>query len=121
LAKTPTKKISPRVGFAFDLSGEGRRVVRGGYGMYFDQYTSSVRGDLNSQNKRPLNALATLTNTAIGVGQLATYRFGIDPPRRRRRKAIDCQSAPPVSGGIRRSPIRSRTTCMSVTPTSWRR
>ena len=48
--------------------------------MYFDQYTSSVRGDLNSQNKRPLNALATLTNTAIGVGQLATYRFGIDPP-----------------------------------------
>jgi hypothetical protein len=26
-----------------------------------------------------LNALATLTNTAIGVGQLATFRFGIDP------------------------------------------
>ena len=79
LAKTPTKNISPRVGFAYDMSGEGRRILRGGYGLYFDQYTSSVRGDLNSQNKRPLNALATLTNTAIGVGQLATYRFGIDP------------------------------------------
>src|SRR5207244_11767598 len=29
--------------------------------------------------KRPLNALATLVNTAIGVGQLATYRFAVDP------------------------------------------
>ena len=80
LAKTPTKNISPRVGFAYDVSGTGQRVLRGGYGLYFDQYTTSVQGDLNSQNKRPLNALATLTNTAIGVGQLATYRFGIDPP-----------------------------------------
>ena len=80
LAKTPTKNISPRVGFAYDVLGSGRGVLRGGYGMYFDQYTSSLRGDLNSQNRRPLNALATLTNTAIGVGQLATYRFGVDPP-----------------------------------------
>ena len=35
--------------------------------------------DIFSQNQRPLNVLATLTNTAIGVGALATYRFGIDP------------------------------------------
>ena len=80
LPKTPTKNISPRVGFAYDLSGEGRRVLRGGYGLYFDQYnTSAAGGDITTQNRRPLNALATLTNTAIGVGQLATYRFGIDP------------------------------------------
>jgi hypothetical protein len=55
-------------------------VLRGGYGLYFDQYnTSAAAGDYESQNRRPLNSLATLTNTAIGVGQLATYRFGIDP------------------------------------------
>ena len=81
LPKTPTKNISPRVGFAYDLSGDGRRVLRGGYGLYFDQF--NINGgnvsDISSQNQRPLNALATLTNTAIGVGQLATYRFGIDP------------------------------------------
>jgi hypothetical protein len=78
--ETPTKDISPRVGFAYDLTGEGRRVLRGGYGLYFDQYnTGAAAGDITSQARRPLNALATLTNTAFGAGELAGYRFGIDP------------------------------------------
>ena len=78
--KTSTRDISPRVGFAYDLSGDGRRVLRGGYGLYFDQYNSgSAAGDITSQARRPLNALATRTNTAIGVGQLATFRLGFDP------------------------------------------
>ena len=78
--KTPKLDISPRVGLAYDLRGDGRRVVRGGYGIYFDQYnTAAAAGDITAQARRPLNALATLTNTAIGVGQLATFRLGIDP------------------------------------------
>ena len=78
--KTPKTDISPRVGFAWDLSGEGTRVLRGGYGLYFDQYnTAAAAGDITGQARRPLNANATLVNTAIGVGQLATYRVGIDP------------------------------------------
>jgi len=77
--KTPTRDISPRVGFAWDLSGTGTRVLRGGYGLYFDQFNTGGAGDASAQNKRPLNALATLTNTTYGVGQLATYRFGVDP------------------------------------------
>ena len=78
--KAPRLDISPRVGFAMDLRGDGRRVLRGGYGMYFDQYnTAAAAGDITAQARRPLNALATLTNTAIGVGQLPTYRLGIDP------------------------------------------
>lgn len=79
--KTPTKNFSPRLGFAYDLSGDGRRVLRGGWGLYFDEF--NINGgnvsDIFSQNRRPLNVLATRTNTAIGVGQLATYRLGIDP------------------------------------------
>ncbi len=79
--KTPYGSLSPRFGAAYDLSGDGRRVVRGGGGIYFDQF--NINGgnvsDIFSQNKRPLNVLATLTNTAIGVGQLSTFRFGIDP------------------------------------------
>ena len=78
--KTPKKNISPRVGFAYDLSGTGERVLRAGAGAYFDQYnTAASAGDITSQNKRPLNALATLNNSQIGVGELPTYRLMIDP------------------------------------------
>ena len=79
LPQTQFKNISPRIGFAFDMAGDGRRVLRGGYGLYFDQINHQPLGDISSQSHRPLNALAVLTNTAIGVGELATYRFGIDP------------------------------------------
>ena len=78
--KTPKKNLSPRLGFAYDLSGDGRRVLRGGGGVYFDQYnTAASAGDITSQNKRPLNALATLNNSAIGVGELPAFRLMIDP------------------------------------------
>ena len=78
--KTPSMDFSPRVGFAWDLSGEGTRVIRGGYGLYIDQYnTAASAGDITGQSARPLNSLATRTNTAIGVGELAAFRFGIDP------------------------------------------
>ncbi|HEX3253534.1 MAG TPA: TonB-dependent receptor [Pyrinomonadaceae bacterium] len=29
--------LSPRIGFAWDVRGDGRSVLRGGYGVYFDQ------------------------------------------------------------------------------------
>src|SRR5205823_6079927 len=32
-----TKGFSARVGFAYDLSGSGNNVLRGGYGLYIDQ------------------------------------------------------------------------------------
>jgi Carboxypeptidase regulatory-like domain/TonB dependent receptor len=78
--KTPKKNVSPRVGFAYDLSGTGSRVLRGGAGVYFDQYnTAASAGDITSQNKRPLNALATLNNSQIGQGELPNFRLMIDP------------------------------------------
>jgi hypothetical protein len=69
--------FSPRVGFAF--ARESGAVLKGGWGLYFDQYPIGGNSDIMFQNKRPIGAAATLTNTAIGVGQLANFRFGIDP------------------------------------------
>jgi hypothetical protein len=34
--KTPTFNLSPRLGFAWDATGDGRTALRGGYGLYFD-------------------------------------------------------------------------------------
>jgi len=97
MPETPHTDLSPRVGLAYDLSGDGRRVLRGGYGLYFDQINQNAISDSSPQNWRPLNALAVLTNTAIGVGQLATYRFGIDPLP---AQPLEGNSLPPNSTGV---------------------
>ena len=118
---TPQKNFSPRVGFAYDLAGDGGRVLRGGYGLYIDQHTNFVLSDIASQNVRPLNALAVLTNTAIGSGPIgrrtasASIRFRRSPP-----KGTRCRPTPPGSGWVRTSWIRACTTCTSAMPTRWR-
>jgi Carboxypeptidase regulatory-like domain/TonB dependent receptor len=78
--RTPTKDISPRVGFAYDVRGDGRRVLRGGYGLYFDGTGINTHYNVFIMNKRPFSFDKFLVNTAVGTGQLATYRYGIDPP-----------------------------------------
>jgi hypothetical protein len=90
LPKTPTKDMGPRVGFAYDVAGDGRRVVRGGYGLYFDQVSQTGTFLMAAQNRSQFVVTSTKTNTAIGVGELATYRFGIDPP----------PPQPPVTSGF---------------------
>jgi hypothetical protein len=37
VVKDDKNNFSPRFGFAYDIGGNGRSVVRGGYGIYYDQ------------------------------------------------------------------------------------
>jgi hypothetical protein len=61
------------------MSGDGRHVLKGGYGLYFDGTGINTHYNIFIQNHRPITFNATKVNTSIGVGQLATYRLGIDP------------------------------------------
>jgi hypothetical protein len=99
-AKTPTKDVSPRVGFAYDTGGDGRRVVRGGYGLYFDRMLIQNHYQSFYMNKRPISFDRFLVNSEVGKGQLADYRFGIDPPPQQPAAVTEFPGAFPPGGSV---------------------
>ncbi|OFW40449.1 MAG: hypothetical protein A3J28_16865 [Acidobacteria bacterium RIFCSPLOWO2_12_FULL_60_22] len=80
LPKTPTKDFSPRVGFAWDIGGNGKNVLRAGFGIFFDQMLVISNFPSALQEKSTLeNISANFVNTGVGQGQLATYIYGVSP------------------------------------------
>ena len=47
------KNFAPRLGFAYDLTGDGKTSIRGGYGIYYDQEVLNTFLNLFDRNPTP--------------------------------------------------------------------
>ncbi len=85
-----TKDFSPRIGFAYDLTGKNRHVLRGGFGIYYGQIFENITLFM-IQQANPTIFATVLNLNSVGPGDpnadivpttgkpLSQFRYGVDP------------------------------------------
>ncbi|MBV9267050.1 MAG: TonB-dependent receptor [Acidobacteriaceae bacterium] len=78
------KDFSPRFGFAYDVTGTGDHVLRGGYGLYFGNTFQNIPLFMEQMSNptvfQTALSLTSPTDIVPGTGiQLGNWRYGVDP------------------------------------------
>jgi outer membrane receptor protein involved in Fe transport len=78
------KDFSPRVGFAYDLTGAAKHVVRGGFGLYFGNVFQNIPLFMEQMSNPTVFAtvlsLTTPSDSVPGTGQtLGQWQYGVSP------------------------------------------
>ena len=59
------KNFSPRLGFAWDVQGNGKTAVRGGFGLLYDVANVNTIRDLGNASNPPYSSQSSLANPAV--------------------------------------------------------
>jgi outer membrane receptor protein involved in Fe transport len=84
IAHDDNKDFSPRVGFAYDLTGKSKHILRGGFGLYFGNVFQNIPLFMEQMsNATVFQSVLSLTNSTDpvpGTGKtLGQWQFGVDP------------------------------------------
>jgi hypothetical protein len=92
IPKNDNTDFSPRVGFAYDVTGHGKQVLRGGFGIYYGQTFQNLPLFMEQQTNSDSVFTQVLQLSSTGPGDpnasvvpgtggiiLSNYRYGIDP------------------------------------------
>ena len=76
--------FSPRVGFAYDLSGKGNHVLRGGYGLYYGNVFQNIPLFMEQMSNptvfQTVLSLSAPTDDVPGTGKtLGQWQYNVDP------------------------------------------
>jgi outer membrane receptor protein involved in Fe transport len=79
-----TKDFSPRIGFAYDLTGAGKHVVRGGFGLYFGNSFQNIPLFMEQQANptifQQVLSLSAPGDPVPGTGlTLGQWQYGVSP------------------------------------------
>lgn len=78
------KDFSPRIGFAYDVTGAGKHVLRGGFGLYYGNAFQNIPLFMEQQANptifQTVLSLSSPTDVVAGTGlTLGQWRYGVSP------------------------------------------
>jgi len=84
IAHDDNKDFSPRIGFAYDLTGNSKHVLRGGFGLYFGNVFQNIPLFMEQMSNatvfQTVLSLSSPTDPVPGTGQtLGQWQYGVSP------------------------------------------